>query len=893
MNDSREPIGVIGAGWVGLVTAAAFAELGHQVHVRDIVQEKVESLARGEVPIYEPGLSELLQRNAERLHFTIEMGDVLPNAELLFCCVDTPPSYSGDADLSRVERVVADLGGSRDHALVMKSTVPVGTGRSIRRRADELGYVSNPEFLKEGTAVDDFMHPDRVVVGEDLNGGAAFSDRVAALYEPLGAPIVRTDVASAEMIKLASNAFLATKISFINEIANVSEELGANVDEVARGMGLDSRIGPQFLRAGLGYGGSCLVGEETVLVRQGERTRVIALEDLFRELAGGLNEIRPHGLEVLSWRDGADAPEFLSVEAVTRRPFDGELVELRTKMGRRLSCTPDHPFVTADGVKLASELTEEDWLPVAQNASASEAAPDELSMLDGMEHAGLEEHHLIVRLAAEEVERVVALPAAERAVGFAHRRGTGERTHDVRRTGAMRLDEARRFGVSLRGASLGSARNGTYVPAALTADSSFWRVVGLYIAEGHVGSDGARRRLQWSFHPTGEMDLVEEVAGFWERHGVKATVRRGATTTNVSVSSRLLAGFFEGTLGLGRNSYEKRVPDLIWSRSLEHKRALLAGMWRGDGWAGLVNGGPGVMLDYGTASPRLADGLLRLLGDLGVVARLKVGRTAKSTCDNYWIQISGAQQVERLFDLVRPVDRDRLRASIESQKRRIAPTGYRRRSSKGNAAWVRVRGTGRRRFSGPVYSMEVPEAHTFVTTGGLVTHNCFPKDVTALKQLAGNTGYHFQLLTAVIEVNELQKRRAIGKLQKHLGSLVGKEIALLGVAFKPNTDDIREATSLVLAGRLQSEGAHVRVYDPIASEKARGLLSGARVTDSAMDALDGADAAVLVTEWPEFRELDWADAHGRMRHPLVVDGRNFLDGDLIEQAGFTYEGVGR
>src|SRR4051812_13054478 len=266
MNDSREPIGVIGAGWVGLVTAACFAELGHDVYVRDIVQEKVDSLARGEVPIYEPGLSELITKNAARLHFTIEMGDVLPNAALLFCCVDTPPSYSGDADLSRVERVVAEVGGSRDHALVMKSTVPVGTGRSIRRRSDSLGYVSNPEFLKEGTAVADFMNPDRVVVGEDLsNGGAGFADRVAALYEPLEAPIVRTDVASAEMIKLASNAFLATKISFINEIANVSEELGADVDEVARGMGLDTRIGPQFLRAGLGYGGSCFPKDVTAL----------------------------------------------------------------------------------------------------------------------------------------------------------------------------------------------------------------------------------------------------------------------------------------------------------------------------------------------------------------------------------------------------------------------------------------------------------------------------------------------------------------------------------------------------------------------------------------------------------------------------------------------------
>jgi UDPglucose 6-dehydrogenase len=421
----REPIGVIGAGWVGLVTAACFAELGHDVYVRDVIQEKVDALKAGEVPIYEPGLSEMLLRNAERLHYTLDMGDVLPSAELLFCCVDTPPSYSGDADLSRVNRVVEDVGGSADHALIMKSTVPVGTGRSIRRNADGIGYVSNPEFLKEGSAVDDFMRPDRVVIGSEGDGG--FGDRVAALYGPLEAPVVRTDVASAEMIKLASNAFLATKISFINEIANVSEELGANVDEVARGMGLDTRIGPQFLKAGLGYGGSC-----------------------------------------------------------------------------------------------------------------------------------------------------------------------------------------------------------------------------------------------------------------------------------------------------------------------------------------------------------------------------------------------------------------------------------------------------------------------------------FPKDVTALKQLAGNTGYHFQLLTAVIEVNELQKRRAIGKLQKHLGSLVGKEIALLGVAFKPNTDDIREATSLVLAGRLQSEGAHVRVYDPIASGRASGLLGGARVCESALDAVDGADAVVLVTEWPEFRELDWAgEVRRRVGTPLVVDGRNFLDRELLTRAGYTYEGVGR
>jgi UDPglucose 6-dehydrogenase len=171
--------------------------------------------------------------------------------------------------------------------------------------------------------------------------------------------------------------------------------------------------------------------------------------------------------------------------------------------------------------------------------------------------------------------------------------------------------------------------------------------------------------------------------------------------------------------------------------------------------------------------------------------------------------------------------------------------------------------------------------------------SCFPKDVTALKMLAGNTGYHFQLLTAVIEVNELQKRRVVGKLEKHLGSLLGKRVALLGLAFKPDTDDMREASSLVLAARLQGEGAEVVAYDPVASERAGQLLDSVTLTGSAMEALEGADAAVLVTEWREFAELDWAEVAKRMAQPLIVDGRNFLDPAALRAAGFDYEGIGK
>ncbi|MGH3133947.1 MAG: UDP-glucose dehydrogenase family protein [Gaiellaceae bacterium] len=420
-------IAVFGAGYVGLVTGACFAELGHDVAVRDIVTEKIDALRRGEVPIHEEGLAELLERNRERLRFTTEVDEALDGVEVVYVAVGTPPTLSGDADLTAVWTVVDELPRvDRRIVLAMKSTVPVGTGRTVRHRLDErglenVGYVSNPEFTAEGTAVSDFLHPDRIVIGAF---DAADGDVVERLHEGIGAPVVRSDVASAEMIKLAANAALVTRISFINEIANVCEATGADVLTVAEGIGLDRRIGPAFLRAGIGYGGSC-----------------------------------------------------------------------------------------------------------------------------------------------------------------------------------------------------------------------------------------------------------------------------------------------------------------------------------------------------------------------------------------------------------------------------------------------------------------------------------FPKDSLALKQLAANSGYSFQLLNAVIEVNELQKRRVIGKLERRLGTLRGKRIALLGLAFKPGTDDMREAPSLVLAGRLQAEGAEVSAWDPVAD--GRAVLDGVRIADTALEALDGADAVVVVTEWPELGELDWAEAGARMRNRLLVDGRNMLDPETVRGHGFEYEGIGR
>jgi UDPglucose 6-dehydrogenase len=267
MSTEREPIGVIGTGYVGLVTAAGFAEMGNEVFCIDIDADKIAALKAGRIPIWEPGLAELVEKHAGRLHFSTDLADALDHARLLFVAVGTPPTYSGDADLSAVHAVVNAMPASDRHALVMKSTVPCGTGDNVKRLFAEQGkegfrYVSCPEFLKEGSAVKDFLNPDRVVIGDD---GDWAGDAVVELYAPLQAPLVRTDIKSAEMVKLASNAFLATKISFINEIANVCEETGADVVEVAKGMGLDDRIGPKFLQAGIGFGGSCFPKDVSAL----------------------------------------------------------------------------------------------------------------------------------------------------------------------------------------------------------------------------------------------------------------------------------------------------------------------------------------------------------------------------------------------------------------------------------------------------------------------------------------------------------------------------------------------------------------------------------------------------------------------------------------------------
>ena len=884
MEESGKRVAVFGAGYVGLVTGACFAELGHRVTVRDVIPEKIEALRRGDVPIYEPGLDELLARNRERLAFTTDVNEAIEGADFVYVAVGTPPTFSGDADLSAVWTVVDELPDvDRRIVVAMKSTVPVGTGEKVRHRLDgrglaHVGYVSNPEFTAEGTAVRDFMEPDRIVIGafNDADGDAA-----AALHEGIDAPIVRADVASAEMIKLAANAALMARISFINEIANVCEATGADVVKVAEGIGHDRRIGKSFLRAGVGFGGSCLAGDETVLVRRTGVSSLVTLEQLY-EGTEPLSEV-----EILTWRGDGDGAEFLPVELLTRRHFNGELLTIRTKMGRRVRCTPDHPFVVRDGSRvLASDLTTNDWLPLAQGAPPPRVRTSRLWILDAVEN-GVEPDEVIVRPDADELA-AVSPHELHAAVSGNHPRGRA-RGYDIARSGTLRLPEAAALDLELADATVGTARNGTYVPASLDATRSFWRVAGLYAAEGHRSTDAASgtQRISWSFHPTREEGLVDEVVRYWRSVGVSPYVYSTPTSRVVRISSRILGTWWVDRFGMGRHCYEQRVPGVLWDEPEEHKRAFLSGLWHGDGSWSLVRGGPSVILELGTASRDLADGVLRLLCDLGIVGSLRVGRTRLSTVDTSWVRISGAEQIERMLELVKAEDHAGVVASLRRQAKRIAPTGYRRGA---NAAWTRVVEVTRERFSGFVYSLEVPPAHTFVTTGGLVTSNCFPKDSLALKQLAASSGYHFQVLNAVIEVNELQKRRVVGKLKQLVGPLRGKRIALLGLAFKPHTDDTREAPAFVLAGRLLAEGADVVAWDPVARADS---LHGVVQVDTVAEALEGADAGVLVTEWPQLAEVDWGSIAPRMRSAVLVDGRNMLDPESMRTAGFTYDAIGR
>ncbi len=382
-------ITVVGVGYVGLVTGVCFADLGNQVVCVDISEEKIEGLKRGEMPIYEPGLEELVERNVQagRLTFTTSYDEGLKSAEFVFIAVGTPEGVDGEADLRYVRMASRTIAELMDHPLIIvnKSTVPVGTGdwvsdiiRNHRNGGIKFSVVSNPEFLREGSAISDFMYPDRVVLGS-LDRDAA--EKVAQLYLPLRTTIMITDLRTAEMIKYASNAFLATRISFINEISNVCEALGADVKEVATGMGYDQRIGHAFLDAGVGYGGSCFPKDVKALAYMAEvkgrhpqlLRAVMEINDYQRQAvvekldhALGSLEGKQIGLLGLAFKPNTDdmreAPSvhiahILQTAGAKVRAYDPVAMKVAARMAPEIELAKD-PYALAEGCDALIVVTE-------------------------------------------------------------------------------------------------------------------------------------------------------------------------------------------------------------------------------------------------------------------------------------------------------------------------------------------------------------------------------------------------------------------------------------------------------------------------------------------------------------------------------------------------------
>lgn len=383
-------IAVAGTGYVGLVTGTCFAHLGNRITCIDINEEKIRQLQQGEVPIYEPGLPELIQSNvkAGRLCFTTSYEEALADAEFIFICVATPSGVEGEADLRYVHMAVESIACTMTHPLVVinKSTVPVGTGdwvadiiRHKQPTPIDFSVVSCPEFLKEGSAISDFMKPDRIVLGS-MDPDAA--KQVAQLHLPLHAPIIVTDLRTAEMIKYASNAFLATRISFINEIATICEKLGADVQEVATGMGYDQRIGPHFLNAGLGYGGSCFPKdvkalEHMALIHGSHPSLLRAVMEInrdarrwalitLRDLLGGRLANKKIGLLGLTFKPNTDdlrespaleIAHLMQVEGALVSGYDPVAMSKAAILNRDLRLAED-PYDLADGMDALLVCTE-------------------------------------------------------------------------------------------------------------------------------------------------------------------------------------------------------------------------------------------------------------------------------------------------------------------------------------------------------------------------------------------------------------------------------------------------------------------------------------------------------------------------------------------------------
>src|SRR6266702_80526 len=752
--------------------------MGNQVTCVDIIPEKIERLKQGILPIYEPGLEELVERNvhAGRLYFTTSYKEGLDNCDFIFIAVNTPTGTSqGGADMRYVESAARGIAEELDHyaVIINKSTVPVGSGDVVTRivrknllRPDVLfGVVSNPEFLREGSAVQDFQNPDRVVLGSSDQEAA---QKVATLYLPLRAPIMITDLYTAEMIKYASNAFLATKISFINEIAQICERLGADVKEVAIGMGYDKRIGRAFLDAGLGYGGSCFEAGETVFTLNSPNVAVERFDTLFTKgdvpfLGDVVELVQPSDQRVLAFDLETGQPILADVRAITRRPYKGTMVKINTSMGRTLRVTADHPVILHKNQQFtilpAAAVVPGDQLMALCELPAIEQTTT-LNLIDLLRDTDLEADVYVKptdNTFSEQYEQFAAAIPQDML----------KYPNEIKRHNRMSLrlfrylSESHVLNVPAQKLQLYTAKGAaTMISALIPVDVDLLRLCGYYLAEGYLAQDtgragAVRERVGFCFHEQ-EAEYIADVQRILRRWGLKFIERHATSALTTIVSSRIFSWLLRDVFRCGTRSEDKALPRLVFNVSPELRLELIRGAFSGDGAVTTVQKGQNLMLEYATVSKVLADGMTLLLQTIGVIPSIRTRWMNKSTQKAYILRVSGYEQIGALKDVFGDKHRARIERILAGYQRHIQSHGYQRY---GTFATLVVREVEHEDVETTVYSMET-SAGTLIASSGLISHNCFPKDVRALAHMADEAGLHHQLLRAVMDLNHDHRRLA-------------------------------------------------------------------------------------------------------------------------------------
>jgi len=884
------------------VTAAALAKLGHDVTCVDVDLERVASIKANRLPIEEPDLKPLWQHHQGRstLRATSDYAEAVRGAEFVFLCVGTPPGRNGSVNLlhliSATAATMESIAPEERPILVIKSTVPVGTAELVaailtqfRSLADCPPVVSNPEFLREGHAMEDFLHPTRVVIG---SADEAAAQRVAELYAPLDAPIVFCDSRTAELIKYASNAFLATKISFINEFAELSESVDVDVTRVAEVLGLDPDVGPDYLGAGLGWGGSCLPKDLAALIRM---AAVHEVSNRFLTAVQRVNNRQPRLVvsklrRLLGHLDGRT----VAVWGLTFKPDCNDtrdspalaLIRLLQRQGCRVNTYDPWVALPVSGRRSSLTVCSDPYAAAAgADAVVLATAWPEFQTVDFRRLRLLVRHPLVVDgrncLPVEEVEEA----------GFMYM-GVGRSGSARSLTTPSSVDAA---GSPVLGAD-GSR------PATDGARPQKICVIGA----GYVGLTAAACLAKMGHDITClDVDLQKVAAikanrmpisepnlkPLWQHYQRRSTLRvtadyveavRGSDFVffcvgtpperNGSVNLRYLMSAVTSVM---ESLAPEDCPILVMKSTVPvgtaEQVAAIGAKYRPNGGSPRVVSNPEFLREgqtvqdfleppcvvIGSADEAAAGRVAELYDSLDAPIVFCNSRTAELV--KYASNAFLATKISFINEIAE------LCASYDVDVTKVAA----------------------------VLGMDPRIRRAYLGAGLGWGGSCLPKDLAALLRMAAAQGVSSALLGAVQRVNDRQPRLVIGKLRRFLGDLDGRTVAVWGVAFKPDCDDTRDSPALTLIQLLQRQGCRVNAYDPVATVPEGFSRSGLTVHGDPYSAAAGADAVVLATAWREFQAVDFRRLRQLVRHPLVVDGRNCLPIEEMQEAGFIYLSVGR